>query len=502
MITYQRRKDLTASVRLCIATMAFLHRGVWGAITRLAKDHGISRQMVYMLLWQLQAVFEPLKKQDTPVADTHRHSTQTTVMWDKLVLTLRLQGCCSIGDLSSVLKHLGIADNSVGCISQFLKSTALAIPQTPAIPSDCTYQMIVLADEIFMTSKPVCILLDAKSHYILNIFLAEDRSGNTWASLYESAQNEGISIAYVVADCGEGLRKGCELRGLIHHPDLMHLIYGFAPFLGRFERKAFAAIVTEYERESSISSARSPEVIEKRQLLYKQARQEAENKIWRCDDFSYLWKCLIGAFDLFNSNGTVRTRDGVEQEVMAILELMEKQIADASLNDVIRRFKKAVIAYWPYFDRGQEIYKELQKSLAQDVLDEVCLGWQTQKKAHACKNYQNKKRLQELADQHFFLAHCADMPGLNEKITNAVDHLEGNVRSSSPLEAINSQIRDFINSARGQITPETLNLIAYFLNHKRANRGPYKGSSPYERLCGIKEDDDCFDQILKLINGK
>lgn len=486
---YHRRTDLRPAIRLSIALQAFQQRGIWGAVTELALKYRISRQMVYILLWTLTDVFEPEPKH----APAPAQGLQLTVPWDKLLLALRLHGCCSVGDIAGVLTSLEAPNRSVGTISQFLGTIATRVPtERPSGEVD----VILLADETFMAGRPILVLLDAKSHYILTAIIAKDRSGQTWAELYEWALEQGYNIELVVADCGEGLRKGCRLTGLPHHPDLMHLVTGFIPFLGRFERQAYQAISHEYERNRVLDSARSQEVLRKRREAYLRACQKAEDAIRKCDDFVYLWQCLLRAFDLFELDGTLRTRSRVEAEVMSILKLMEAEIEDAALADVTRKFKKAVTNYWAYFDKAERIHNELRELLPEDVLREICLAWQTEKRARACKDYQRKKTLEKKANEHRLLATCAHVNQLDRKIKMAMERLNDNVRSSSPLEAINSQIRDFINSARGQITQEMLQLIVYFLNHKTATRGPYKGTSPYERFTGQKEEIDCLDQLL------
>jgi len=461
-------------------------------MTELAQQYRISRQMVYLLLWALLEVFEPdSKRTSAPTQGSH-----FVVPWDKLVLALRLHGCCSVGDIAGILTSMGLPKRSVGTISQFLGAIAKQVPNE--VPRD-EVNLILLADETFMAGQPILVLLDAKSHYILRAFLADDRSGQTWAELYGWAQELGYNIEQVVADCGEGLRSGCRLAGLSHHPDLMHLITGFIPFLYRFERKAYQTIEYEYERKRVLASARSKEVLQKREQAYETACGKTQEAIRKYEDFAYLWQCLLRAFDLFAADGTLRTRSQVESDVAVILELMETQINDSALADVIRKFKKAVASYWAYFDKAQKIYNELRAQLPEDMLREVCLGWQTQKKSRACKDYQRKKALEKKAEDHRYLATCENLENAEQKANMAIERLNDNVRSSSPLEAVNSQIRDFLNSARGQLTQEMLNLIAYFLNHKVATRGPYKGTSPYQRFTGKKEDIDCLDQLLEAV---
>ena len=55
---FTRRADLTSSIRLAIATYA-LHamiNGVWGTITNLADEHGVSRTFIYSLAGTLKEV--------------------------------------------------------------------------------------------------------------------------------------------------------------------------------------------------------------------------------------------------------------------------------------------------------------------------------------------------------------------------------------------------------------------------------------------------------------
>ena len=68
--------------------------------------------------------------------------------------------------------------------------------------------------------------------------------------------------------------------------------------------------------------------------------------------------------------------------------------------------------------------------------------------------------------------------GLKTNVQALLDSLEANIRSSSPLEAVNSVIRSSLNSCRGQVTQEALKMLAFHITHKRATRGKYKGTSP------------------------
>ena len=96
----------------------------------------------------------------------------------------------------------------------------------------------------------------------------------------------------------------------------------------------------------------------------------------------------------------------------------------------------------------------------------------------------------------------AALTGNGGKLRAAVEalhaELDANVRSSSPLEAINSVIREHLNACRGQTPQEALSMLAFFLNHRKATRGKYAGSSPHERLTGMPEKGSPIAQLLAL----
>jgi len=483
-----RRRDLTSKIRASIALEALLHRGVWGNISRLVQRYQVSRQFIYLLLWAASGLFEP------KVAQVVSEPQRIELCWDRFLTALKLQGDCSIGDISQILKMLQMPKNAVGAISQRLRELACALPKE-RLSLDCL--IVLLIDETFLGRKPILVIIDAKSHYIFRAILAPDRKADTWEALLKELKDGGMIIDYVVGDQGFGLRKGAEAAGFAHHPDLMHLVRIFGPWLWRYERIAIEAIKKEIEREKVFESAKSEANLTNRLQQYEEAVEEAEQAMRRYDNYAYLWGELIRAFDPFNADGSARTRSSVEGEIGAILELMESEFNDSKLHAAVRSFRKAVEEYWPYFERLEAIVEQLSNQMPQDVLRELSLAWQAEKKSRAAKVYSQKKALERVAAERRFLAACTNMQDTDSVAKNVFQRLDSNVRSSSPIEAINSQIRDYLNSSRGQITRETLDMIVYFLNHKVASRGAYKGTSAWERLTGEHEKGTVVDQIVQ-----
>jgi hypothetical protein len=355
----------------------------------------------------------------------------------------------------------------------------------------------VIVDETFFRGSPILVVIDALSHYVFKAVWKEDRSGGTWKELLSELQAQGYEIVMVVGDQGTGLRGGATSADLPHFPDLMHLETPFAPFLSRYERYAMTAIKYEYKREMVMENAKSEHNQCKRRAEYEEAAGKGVVAIRKYDDYTYLWNEFIRAFDPFNPDGTPRTRQTVSCQVEAIMQLMETGFDDEALCGKVKAFRKAIAEYWAYFDRLEEIVNDLSKSVPLDVLRELCLAWQAGRKAANTKKYAVKKKHMRQMDEHLLLAGCGNIGDMSAVKAEVFARLEENVRSSSPIESINSLVRGYLNNSRGQITQNALDMIVYHLNHKVVNRGRFKGTSAWERLTGKPEEGTSIEQILE-----
>ena len=78
------------------------------------------------------------------------------------------------------------------------------------------------------------------------------------------------------------------------------------------------------------------------------------------------------------------------------------------------------------------------------------------------------------------------------------EKLDAIVQASSLVELVNSFIRPYLNSSKGQITQETLNLIMFYHNHRRYKSGKRKGKAPIELLTGQPLEADWVDLFIQL----
>ena len=78
------------------------------------------------------------------------------------------------------------------------------------------------------------------------------------------------------------------------------------------------------------------------------------------------------------------------------------------------------------------------------------------------------------------------------------------IRLSSWVEMVNSLIRPYHNSCKGQITQETLNLIMFYQNHQRYKNGKRKGKAPLELLTGEPLKKEWLELLIQQMhqNGR
>jgi hypothetical protein len=486
VMKFMRRPDLDNLIRVEIAVQAFLGMGVYGEITRIAQAYQVSRLFVYKLVWQLLTVYA-LRVCEVSSAQAIRKEV------DRHILLLRLEGHCALESISQIIKQLGLPTASVGYISQRLTAYARALPHEVVSGAPI---VLLLCDEIFTLGQPILLTVEPRSLAILKIELVDNREAETWKKHWEALADAGlIEHPTVVADQGAGLVKGCALMGLMHHPDLFHLLRPLAMFGERFYRQALAAIAWEYER-GSLEIGRSEPVLTKRMASYEAAKAAADEKISRYDHFCYLWAELRQALELFNSEGRIQDGASRQAEIGAIVALM-RELGCAQLHQALSSFASGLEGYWSYYRRAEEVYQGLRQRCPRDVVEVWACGWQLKRQSTNSKDDGMRKRLAQEAAFYDDYAESL-LPEHGEVIRKAVEEtLDAEVRSASLVENINAALRPLLATCRGQVDQDLLDLFAYVHNHRRFVRGKRVGKAPIEILTGKEMAKTWLDSLLE-----
>ena len=232
---------------------------------------------------------------------------------------------------------------------------------------------------------------------------------------------------------------------------------------------------------------------------YEAAKAKADECIRRYDNFCYLWRELRAALDLCDSEGRLPALASRQAEIEAILELM-RALGDAKLNQEVGSFAAGLEGYWGYYQRAEAAYQQVLARYPREVVQVLALGWQWQRQATNSKDYGLRMQLAQEAEFSFAYAASLLPEQLKryEAIRNEVlEALEAEVRSSSLVENVNSSLRPLLETCRGQVRQEMLELFAYVHNHRRFVRGKRAGKAPIEILTGRELEQSWLESLLE-----
>jgi hypothetical protein len=473
---FTRRPDLDPPTRIHIVMLAWLHQGVYGKMTHIANYYRISRTFLYQLLLaanlQLEVLFSDKK---LLFQKDHQH-------FEQLLLLLRLEGHCSLLSISAILQALQYHPHSVGSLSQFFHSAGQRLPSTLLMPSKKV--VFYLSDEIFAIHAPILVTIDARSTTILNIELASDRSAETWKAHFEALEHHQFFSLGMASDRGLGLVAGyqaaCDMALWV--ADYFHEFQDLFELRHQLERKAYAAMAKEYDAARTFAHAKSAANLQKRLQQYETAHDACEQAITLYDQLDLLLHLLREALHVCSPHGTLRTQENVRSELTMVFDMLEA-LDCATITQTLKPLRTHIDDLLVPFQQVDAIATELRAAVPHEALDFLVLAWH-----HDHLSYQsgaNQQRYHQ-REREFCLACAAGLLGDAFDTLNVLvfDKLDSIVRASSLVEMVNALIRPSLNSCKGQITQETLNLIMFYHNHRRYKSGKRQGKAPIELLTG------------------
>ena len=478
---FLRRPDLDAQTRMNIVFVVLLCEGTYGAITRLARQYNVSRTFIYELLWTANLALLGAFSEAVNEKGTRRNRREL----DKAILLLRLEGNCSIQEISNILMQMGYHPCSPGYISQRLRSYGVKLSGT--LEGETIEFVLFLSDELFSNSYPILITIEPAGTTILRIELAEDRTSASWQAHWKEIERNKYYTLGLVSDRGKGLTEGFKaaFEEKPYYPDHFHEFRDLARIiLVELEKRAYKAIAYEDERAKVFDSAKSERVQNKRFEAWEKAVEATEQAIEEYEAYTYLFVCIKANPGLFDKGGNLQDKAGVKEEILTALALM-KELSYKKVEGIVIKLEEKVDEFLLYFEKAKEVYKRVSAQIEnKEVLRALCLAWQWDHKVHQSKGAEQKHFSRQERD--FWLAYAEgilgqDIESLKESTFSELDTV---VRSSSLVEMVNSLIRPYLNTCKGKITQESLNLIMFYHNHRKFNDGKRKGKAPIEILSG------------------
>jgi len=500
---FTRRPDLPHGIRLAIATSALyaMMNSVWGTITHLADDYGLSRTFVYSLASTLKEAGQFLFED---IAECNPASA-LRVLAIQMMLSLRLEGCSSIGAISTIMNRFDYELSSTGSISQTLSRIGRLLPMTLTTESHATQYLIFASDEIFSKTTPILVTVDPCSSAILRIELADSRKADDWKRHFECLFDNGIEAIYLVSDDGQGIRAGHAevLSDVIRQSDTYHgVAHRLGSWVDRLEKAAYKAIDVEDACERKWDSAKSDRVRAKRWAAYEKSVEAVIKAVTLYDDFSYLYRCVLAELNVFDRDGHLRNRHHAEEGINVGLTLIE-ELNNHSITKAVNQVRRTVPELFHYLDVAKKVVDECkQLPLTEGSLKAYCLAWQWSKAVRKAKQSDRKRKAQE---QEQFALEFAD--GLHQDASRdfqkeVYSKLDKIVQSSALVECINSIIRPYLNTTKNHVTQEQLNLIMHYHNHRRYREGVRKGKTPMELLSAKEQTKDWISILFDRIREK
>jgi hypothetical protein len=486
---FTRRHDLDPQTRIEIVKHVWINQGIYGKMTQIAQEHHISRTFLYQLSWAARHHLEDL------FSDPQHRVETPDVLIEPWMLVLRLEGKCSIPSISSIFKHFDYQPGSVGYLSEALQDYGRCVPSTLSMP----HKQVVfyLSDEIFAIRAPILVTIDAQSTAILKIELASDRSAQTWERHFKDLGAHRFHSLGMASDRGVGLKAGYQAacQDGFWVCDQFHEFQDLYNRCHQLERKAYSAIGKETQAAAKFSNAKSEANLQKRLAQYEQARPACEQAIERYDQLDLLLGMLSETLYLCSDSGRLRTVEEVRSNLILILSLIE-EVEDETLPKLLNSIRSHMDDILVPFRQVERIHAELLEWMPEQIVEGFVLAWHHDHLFYQSHGKKKHYHRQERDDWLNFSEGLLD-DQFDEFKALVFDKLDQVVKASSLVEMVNSLIRPYLNSSKGQITQETLNLIMFYHNHRRYKSGRRQGKAPIELLTGEALQGDWVDLLIQ-----
>ncbi len=440
----------------------------WGRVTELARQHGVSRTILYEIrdrAWQV--LVEALCPQDAG-----RPAQTTTLTVDKSLIDRAIAVSPMLtGTVRGIQQGLELILNvrrSVGYISQTLtvageRATAYNLRITIPLP------ILGEADEIFQGRQPCLTAVDGRSFLVVNLTPAESRDGTTWGVTFLDLVARGVRFQDLASDGGTGLLAGVREAKLAIplRPDLFHLLQDGHRLTQRLERAAYRAIETAEQARRAEREAQGVERRRGPRRKIKVPLPQAESEEARAIATYDLWVWLSGeirqALEPITPAGHLATVSEVRATIETGVELLK-----ALNHPEITAFADALQEKIPALIAPLE-WLEQQLAAVRRGLDETT-------EAFIVWTWQHRQALN--------LNIATDFPATLQPVVSAFwEALNLFHRASSLAESLHSWLRPHLQIHRG-MPKWLLPLLQFFWNHHEFQRGKRAGSSP-SKLAGV-----------------
>jgi hypothetical protein len=446
-------------------------------ISQLAAQHQVSRKFVYQQLDiahdALEQAFSPPPQQPEKVL----FYLPVTRCWIRqFVLALVLICHCPLRGVVEMLADLFGYSMSLGTAHNIVQGAVAAARQVNAT-EDLSGIRIGGHDEIFQAGDPVLVGVDTRSTYCYLLSLEEHRDSDTWGvRLLELAQR-GFHPDATIADFAKALRCAQEqaLPGVVCRGDIFHCLYEVQPLVRYLETRAYDVLETVEKlttKQQQHERRKGRKDLKVAQQLWR-AKEATAKAVALADDVATLYDWLRRDI-LAVAGPDYQSRRELLDFVVDQLQQRETQCAHriSPVRKLLQNHADSLLAFAKALDEDSAELALAWQVSAATVVELLKIQQMSEKDSRRWQR-EAAYRLQ-LGTRYY---------GLSEAVAQLAASV---VRASSLVENVNSRLRSYF-FLRRQLGPDYLELLRFFLNHRRLVRSACEqrvGKSPAELLSG------------------
>jgi hypothetical protein len=444
-------------------------------ISQLASKTDTSRKFIYAQKQKAENALDEAFTLNTGADDFVLFYLPITKAWiHRFILAIILICHGSLRNVCEILKDLFNIEISIGTVHNVVERAVKAARMRNA-EEDLASIKVGAHDEIFQGRDPVLVGCDAVSTYCYLLSAVEARDAETWGIALLEASDRGLKPDYTIGDGGQGLRAGQALvwSNIPFHGDVFHALHDLGKAAMYLENRAYGALSTKEGLERKVSKAKKKNRGNTLSRKLGYAREGCDQAIALSDDIRMLFQWLQN--DVLALVGPdFRTREELFDFIVSELQSRESQ-APHRIGPVRRKLENQKDDLLKSFGLIDQKLAEISESYGVDIwyVRQVLLlenPWLTLFQKEGLE----KRTRQALRFQFY---------GIQQAVKEVLSEI---VRASSVIENLNSRLRNYF-FLRKQIGPAYLDLLRFFLNHRRFIRSEHPdrvGKSPCEIMTG------------------
>lgn len=506
-LLFIRRPELTPADRLNlgIAGLGSAYRDC--TIATLKTRYKVSHTFIYNQSKILKTHAAALFGVKQTVKSTNLNEVLKSI---RFFLEGKLETKGALQGLSNFARSLGIKYYSTNFISELLQVAGSLLNKT--YRSESPLIVTFLCDEVYSGGQAILVTLEAQSMMVLDIRLVNGSLvAADWEESFADLSKHEVRPNRIIKD--QGKQMAAAVKALpsqtIIGADTFHAIpHRLGLFHCRLQKAVDLAKTKELDRANRFANTKYYKTALKKETEWEMAKFNTLQAIDYLEWFDEHYFNMIRQLRPFTSKGVPRDKASAEiiiKQSLEALALLPIPTLQKQLDHIEGLLENGQLLH--FMDQVPVLYQDLQQILEVDTCWLWMLYWQWDKKSYQTHSPKVSERAKQetLAAKELLIEYyqqCYPKQGMNhfellqKQVFSTLDEI---VQASSLVETFNSILKPFINSARGQVSQELLNLVQFYHNHRVFKRGKRQNNAPIELLTGQPLKKHWIDLLMDKI---